>query len=56
LSRKCHLVKGRQFVDSKSEYKWTAMFLSMKPSSILIYVSGIGTKHLFTIARMIIAG
>ncbi len=50
--RKCHLVKGRQFIDGKSEYKWTGnVSIPEIAGSIFRSLSGIGTNYSFTIIR-----
>jgi hypothetical protein len=52
LKTKCHLVKGRQFVDGKSEYKWTGnVSVQEITSSICRSLSGTQTKYSFTIIR-----
>jgi len=52
LKTKCHLVKGKQFLDGKSEYKWTGnVSIPEIASSIFRSLSGKGTKYSFTIIR-----
>ena len=52
LKTKCHLAKGRQFVDGKSEYKWTGnVSIQEIVSSIFRSLSCKGTKYSFTIVR-----
>ena len=41
LKNKCHIVKGRQFVDGKSEYKWSGnVSIQEIANAILRSVSG----------------
>ena len=52
LKTKCHLVKVRQFVDGKSEFKWTGnVSIPEIASSIFRSLSGMGAKYTFTIIR-----
>jgi hypothetical protein len=56
LKSKWHIVKGRQFVDGKSEYKWSGnISLQEITSAILRSVSGMGQKYSFTIIRRKVA-
>ena len=57
LKNKGHLVKGRQVVDGKSEYKWRGnVSVQEIASAILRSVSGMGRKYSFTILRRKVAG
>ena len=57
LKPKCHLAKGRQFVDGKSEFKWTGnVSIQEIASSIIRSLSGMGTKYSFTIIMKKAAG
>ena len=52
LKTKCHLVKGKQFLDGKSEYKWTGnVSIQEIASSIFKSLSGMQTKYSVTIIR-----
>ena len=57
LKSKYHIVKGRQFVDGKSEYKWSGnISVPEIASAILRSVSGTGRKYSFTITTGKVAG
>lgn len=53
---KCHLVKGRGFMDGKGEYKWSGKISVQEiASAILKSISGSGRKYSFTIIRRKVA-
>ncbi len=57
LKSKSHVVKGRRFVDGKSEYKWSGnVSIQEIASAIFRSVSGIGRKYSVTITRRKAAG
>ena len=57
LKSKSHIVKGRQFADGKSEYKWSGnVSIQEIASAMFRSVSGIGQKYSFTIIRRKAAG
>jgi len=52
LKTKGHLVKSRQFVDGKCEYRWTGnVSVQEIAGSIFKSLSGMGAKYTFTIIR-----
>jgi hypothetical protein len=57
LKSKCHMVKGREFVDGKSEYKWSGNISVQEiASAILKSVTGMERRYSFTIIRRKTAG
>jgi hypothetical protein len=57
LKSKCHMIKGRQFVDGKSEYKWSGNISIQEIAGVILRsVSGMGRKYSFTIIRRKVTG